>query len=187
MQFSVVKLFNHKSFGLDAPHYAVVADMPADLGGGQRVVDMFAVADVESAETLRETFASAKNNMPHRVSPEGGGEIDFYTHDSRGNRLKQSTAYVPARSLTGERFEENLLDWLSWRARVALWLQDEKRPVLTGKEEARILETVVPPRPHVAVMPPVTVALGAVVMPQKRNDYVPERASAPLTARPAPL
>ncbi len=183
MQFSVVKLFNHKSFGLDAPHYAVVADMPADMGGGQRVVDMFATADVESAERLRDAFTTAKNKMPHRVSPDGGGEIDFYTQDYKGNSVKQNTAYVPAKALSGESFEENLLGWLSWRARVGLWLQDGKRPSLSAPMEARILETVVKPD---AILPLFSEPEMRVVL-QKRNDYVPERVSAPLTARPAPL
>ncbi len=187
MQFSIVKLFHHKSFGLDAPHYAVVADMPADMGGGQRVVDMFATDDVESAEKLREAFANAKNNMPHRVSPEGGGEIDFYALDHKGQRVKQNTAYVPAKSLTGERFEESLLNWLSWRARVGLWRQDGKRPSLSEKVEARILETVMPVRDRGADRLPVSAALAVCAVPQKRNDYLPERAPVPLTARPAPL
>lgn len=189
MHFTVVKLFNHKSFGLDAPHYAVVADMPADMGGGQRVVDMFAAAEVDGPERLCEAFTRAKNKMPHRVSPDGGGEIDFYGTDYKGNSVKQNTAYVPGASLTGETFEENLLNWLSWRARVGLWLQDRKRPALSEKTQARILETVVSPQTlpeAAAILPPLT-GLSVRVVPQNPQSYMADKPSAPLTQRPAPL
>lgn len=189
MQFSVVELFNYKALGLDAPHYAVVADMPADMGGGQRVVDMFAVADVARAGLLCEAFARAKDQMPHRLSPEGGGEIDFYARDYSGHRVKQSTAYIPARSLTGEHFEEALLNWLSWRARVGLWLQDRPRPALPAETQARILSNAPALSPH--EQPPAlrsgADAWALRVVPQKRNDYLADQTPAPLTRGLAPL
>ncbi len=189
MHFTVVKLFNHKSFGLDTPHYAVVADMPLDMGGGQRVVDMFPESRVVSAAHLSQAFAAAKEKMPHRVSPDGGGEIDFYNTDYRGQRVKQNTAYIPAKPLTGTSFEKSLIEWLSWRTRVGLRMQDAVRPALSEKMEARILETVVSPQalPKPSVTLPALSALEARVMPQKRNDYLADSAPAPLTQGLAPL
>lgn len=177
MHFTVIELFNYKSFGLTVPHYAVVAAMPVDMGAGRRVVDMVAVEDVKDAASLRDAFARAKTKMPHRVSPEGGGEIDFYGSDHQGACVKQSTAYIPARSLTGETLEGALLGWLSWRARVALWLQDDQRPSLSPAQEARILEEAVLSRPVFSVRP----------ARPARADYLSGVSSAPLTAGTAPL
>jgi|GEM_PF-2930553 len=193
MKFTVVSLFNHKSFGLDEPHYAVVAHVPDDLGGGQKVLDLVAFSQNRDAEELTAGFEEASQSMPYRARKDGGGEIDFLAKDYQGAIFKQNTAYVPAKPLVGADFPESYMGWLRWRARMKLWLGDRDMPVVSESLEARVLETL-SPQLKGPLVPPVN---GFAVFHAAANNKAAhvagytkptEEVVAPLlTPRPAPL
>ncbi len=182
MEFTVVKLFNHKSYGLDAPHYAVLAEMPENMGGHRRVVDLVAESEMESPEALCAAFSAVKSKMPHRVHDDGGGEIDFFGTDSKGCEFSQGTAHIPAKPVVGAGFEQSLLDNLAWRARASLWLESKKPAALTQEKETRILETA-------RTQPPLNMAAEKLALYETARVVLPpaEETSPPLTARPPSL
>ncbi|MCM2344536.1 MAG: hypothetical protein NDJ24_08250 [Alphaproteobacteria bacterium] len=144
MKFTVVKIFNHRSFGLAQPHHAVVMDLPETLGGGRRVVDLIPVGDHLDGPQILKGFREAAKFMPFRRTAGGGGEIDFLSRDFQGNVYKQSRAHIPAKPLAGKGFVDSYFDWLCWRARVNLWLQGTTRVDLPAPASACLLEALSP-------------------------------------------
>lgn len=190
MKFTVVSLFNHKSFGLEEPHYAVVADLPRRLGGGQRVLDVVPVSEGREPGELVKGYQEAARSLPYRCNEDGGGEIDFLSKDFKGKTYKQSTAFIPAKPLAGKGFPEALFDWMCWRARVKLWLHHQDRVVLPQNLQDRVLETTAAALKEHTVSEDHGFALYQATLNNKATVAEPARAEVPktlLTQRPAPL
>jgi len=172
MKFTLVKVFNPASFGLNGDHYAVIADLPADLGGGRRVADLLCAVDVEDKQDVLKGFERAAAFMPYRRNQEGW-EFDFLTEDRPGVVRLQSTAYVPEHPLTGGDVVDTYFHWMCWRARVGLWVSHRDRVTVSAADEARLLQALPTAKPAV----PVYDRLVAVP--------APARAVSPLLTRPA--
>ena len=170
MKFTVVKIFNPEAVGLPAPHFAVLATLPADLGGEQRVIDVLPVASEKTPADILEGYQAAFESMPYRTN-DAGGEIDFMGRDFNGAVRKQNTMYLPAASATGKTFPESLIDWMCWRARVHLWVSQQDRVALPVQDEQRLLRTLVEPqlqRDYVAPRAAPSVPGDEVVRPARR-------------------
>lgn len=141
MKFTLVKVFNPASFGLSGDHYAVVVDLPADLGGARRVADVLSAADVEDKRDVVKGFERAAAFLPYRRNQDGW-EFDFLTEDRPGVMRHQGTMYVPARPLTGGDVVDTYFHWMCWRARVGLWVGSRERVALPPADEARLLRSV---------------------------------------------
>ncbi len=143
MKFTLVKVFNPSALGLNGDHYAVVADLPADLGGARRVADVLPAAEVERKQDVIEKFERAVSFLPYRRH-QGGWEFDFLTEDRPGVVRHQGTMYVPERPVAGGDIVDTYFHWMCWRARVYLWAGSRERVALPLVDEARLLRSMSP-------------------------------------------
>lgn len=81
------------------------------------------------------------------------------------------------------------MDWLCWRARVQLWIQDRDRMVLSDSMNDRVLETV-SPQLTVPTVPEEGFAIYQAALnnkPPKAQDFSKDVPAVLLTSRPTPL
>lgn len=141
MKFTVRTLFNPAAFGLEGPHYAVVADLPADLAGkkaGPHVVDVLPASEYKSAQDIKEEFEDCARFMPYTVD-ELGVQVQFLTRAQNGHVKAQCKGYFPHKAQTGATPLDTYLEYMSFRARVGLWAESRNRVVLSAEDQARVL------------------------------------------------
>ena len=143
MKFSLVKVFNPASLGLSGDHYAVVVDLPDDLGGARRVADVLSAPDAGDKRDVVKGFERAASFLPYRRNQDGW-EFDFLTEDRPGVVRHQGAMHVPERPLTGGDVVDTYFQWMCWRARVYLWADSRERVSLSPTDETRLLRSISP-------------------------------------------
>lgn len=141
MKFTVRTLFNPASFGLEGPHYAVVADLPADLAprnAGPYVVDILPASEFKTAQDVKEEFEDCAKMMPYTVD-ELGVQVQFLTREHNGHVRQQCKGYFPHKAQTGQTPVDTYLGYMTFRARVGLWAESRDRVVLSDADQDRVL------------------------------------------------
>lgn len=150
MKFTVRTLFNPASFGLEGPHYAVVADLPADLAPknpGPYVVDVLPANEFKSAQDVKDEFEDCAKMMPYTVD-ELGVQVQFLTRERNGNLREQCKGYFPHKAQTGTTPLDTYLEYMTFRARVGLWAESRSRVVLSPEDQRRALSGDSPASAH---------------------------------------
>lgn len=128
-------------FNLSAPHYAVIATLPEDLGSRVRVFDLLSQKELDEAQQtpqeMLQHFCDAARLMPYQ-SNDGGLIIRFLARNNDGTTRLQNTLYAPAIDASGQSGVDALAHWLCKRARIGV-LEQDHRTAPTAAQEARIL------------------------------------------------